>query len=57
MKRINEVQIGDLIDSPRNGPGMITGTTKRTITATFQNGNKVKNTYKTSDAYFYPSDF
>lgn len=56
-KTIKDVQIGDKINSPRNGEGMISDKTKRTLTAVFTNGNTVKLTYKTSDAYFYGSDF
>jgi len=32
-------------NSRRNGKGMVTDTSKRTITVTFENGNTVKNTY------------
>jgi len=54
---IQNIKIGEPVSSPKNGRGMITGKTARTITVTFQNGNIVKNTYKTNDAYFYHSDF
>lgn len=57
MKTIAEVRVGQEINSSKNGKGMITAKTKRTLTATFQNGNTVKNTYKHFDAYFYESDF
>lgn len=57
MTRISEIQIGHTFTSPRNGEGMITAKTKRTLTATFKNGNISKNTYKHADAYFYGSDF
>lgn len=57
MKTIKEIQIGHTFESPRNGKGMITAKTKRTLTATFENGNIVKNTYRYSDAYFYGSEF
>lgn len=56
-KTIADVRIGEMIDSGRNGIGMVTDATKRTVTVTFQNGNKVKNTYKHADDYFYGSDF
>jgi len=57
MKIISEVKVGDVVDSPKNGKGMVTFKTKRTITVTFENGNVCKNTYKHSDAYFYYSEF
>ena len=57
MKTIQDVKIGQEVTSYKNGKGMITGKTKRTVTVTFQNGNVVKNTYRYSDAYFYESDF
>lgn len=57
MQTIQDVRIGQEVNSGRNGKGMITAKTKRTITITFQNGNTVKITYKTSDANFYESDF
>jgi len=57
MKTIQEVKIGQLVENQRNGKGMITNKTKRTIEVTFQNGNKVKNSYRYSDAYFYETDF
>lgn len=57
MKTINEIEVGFRFRNERNGEGMITYKTKRTLTATFANGNKVKNTYTSSDAYFYGSDF
>jgi hypothetical protein len=57
METIQKIQIGHTFETPKNGKGMITGKTKRTLTATFENGNVVKNTYKYSDAYFYGSEF
>lgn len=57
MRTIQDVNIGEQVDSGRNGKGLVSGKTKRTITVTFQNGNTVKNTYKYNDAYFYASDF
>jgi len=44
-KRINDVKVGQEVNSGKNGKGMITTKTKRTVTVTFQNGNKVKNSY------------
>jgi len=44
-------------NSRRNGKGMVTDTSKRTITVTFENGNTVKNTYIHNDTYFYGIDF
>ncbi len=57
MKTIQDVKLGEEVTSNKNGKGMITGKTKRTVTVTFQNGNVVKSTYRYSDAYFYGSDF
>ena len=57
MKTIQDVKIGEKVNTKRNGDGMVTNKTKRTITVTFENGNTVKNTYKYNDAYFYGSDF
>lgn len=57
MRTIRDVKIGEKVFSGRNGEGVITDKTKRTITVTFENGNKVKNTYAHNDDYFYGSDF
>ena len=57
MTTIQDVKIGETVNSGRNGEGMITAKTKRTITVTFKNGNIVKNSYKYNDAEFYGSDF
>ena len=57
MITIQDVKIGEEVRSNRNGKGMVTNKTKRTITITFENGNTVKNTYKCNDAWFYASDF
>jgi hypothetical protein len=57
MEMIKDVRVGREVNSPKNGKGMITEKTKRTVKVTFQNGNTVKNTYRHSDAYFYESDF
>jgi hypothetical protein len=57
MKTIKDVKLGTKIENKRNGKGMVTRKTPRTITVTFFNGNIVKNTYKHNDAYFYESDF
>ena len=57
MRTIQDVKIGEPVNSSRNGKGMVTSKTKRTITVTFENGTTVKNTYKHNDAYFYGSDF
>lgn len=56
-KTIADVKIGDRVESGRNGKGLVSSVTKRTIEVTFEKGVKIKNTYKTSDAYFYESDF
>ena len=56
-KTIQEVKIGDKVENNRNGKGMITAKTKRTIEVTFENGNKVKNTYRHNDDYFWETDF
>ncbi len=57
MRTIQDIKIGEAVNSNRNGKGMVTNKTKRTMTVTFENGNTVKNTYKQNDAYFYDSDF
>jgi len=57
MKTIQEIQIGHTFESPKNGKGMITGKTRRTLTATFENGNTVKLTYRHNDSYFYSTEF
>lgn len=57
MKTIADIQVGHTFNSGRNGEGMIVAKSKRTLTAVFKNGNKVKITYKTTDAYFSGSDF
>lgn len=57
MKTIAQVRIGDTVDGGRNGKGMVTGRTARTVTVTFENGNEVRNTYKHKDAIFLDSDF
>jgi hypothetical protein len=49
MKTIQDVKIGEEVISGRNGKGMVTNKTKRTVTVTFANGNIVKNTYKHND--------
>jgi hypothetical protein len=56
-KTIQEVKIGDQLETIKNGKGVITDKTKRTITVTFENGNKVKNTYRHNDVYFWETDF
>ena len=57
MKTIQDVKIGEAVNSGRNEKGVVTNKTKRTITVTFENGNTVKNTYRHNDDYFYGSDF
>jgi hypothetical protein len=57
MRTIQDVKIGEPVNSGRNGKGMVTNKTKRTVTVTFENGNTVKNTYRHNDDYFYGSDF
>lgn len=56
-KTIQDVKIGYQFVHPKYGTAMVTNKTKRTIEVTFANGNKIKVTYKNSDAYFYESDF
>lgn len=56
-KTIQEVKIGDPVENNKNGKGMITDKTERTVTVTFQNGNRVKNTYPYKDSYFWETDF
>jgi hypothetical protein len=57
MRTIQDVKIGEEVNSGRNGKGMVTNKTKRTVTVTFGNGNTVKNIYRHNDDYFYCSDF
>ena len=57
MKTIADIGVGHTFESPKNGPGMVTKKTARTVTALFENGNEVKITYKHSDAYFWGTDF
>ena len=54
---IKEVKIGDRVENNRNGKGMVIAKTARTITVQFENGNKVKNSYRYSDDYFWETDF
>lgn len=56
-KKINEVKVGYKIKNKRNGKGVITSKTQRTITVTFENGKVVKNTYRYADAPFFESEF
>ena len=56
-KTIEEVNIGDPVENHRNGKGVVSGKTQRTITVTFYNGNTVKNTYRHKDDYYYETDF
>lgn len=57
MKTIKEVKIGDPVENNRNGKGMVTNKTARTVEVTFFNGNKVKNTYRSSTDRFWETDF
>jgi hypothetical protein len=57
QQTIEDVKIGQLVNSIKNGKGMVTSKTKRSVTVTFRNKNTVKKTYRYSDAYFYGSDF
>ena len=57
MKTIQDVKIGDKVENRRNGKGIVSGKTQRTVTVTFENGNTTKNTYRHKDDYFYESDF
>lgn len=57
METIKEIKIGKVIKSKSNGLGRVSKKTKRSITVDFDNGNVIKNTYKSEDAYFYVSQF
>lgn len=57
MTTIADVKIGRTVNSQKNGEGIVIAKTKRTITVFFKNGNKIKNTYRYSNAYFYDGDF
>lgn len=54
---IKDIKLGQEINSPKDGKGIVTKKTDRTITIKFENGRTVKNTYKTNDSFFYVSDF
>jgi len=56
-KTIKEIEIGHPVESKKNGKGMVTGKTQRTVTVLFENGTEVKNTYKHADAPFWQSEF
>ena len=56
-KTIKEVKIGDRVENNRNEKGMVIAKTSRTIKVQFENGNKVKNSYRYSDDYFWETDF
>lgn len=56
MKTIQDVKVGDTINSPEKGMGTVTIKTKRTITLKFDKST-TKNSYNCNDAYFYGSDF
>jgi len=56
-KTIAEVKVGDKVENGRNGKGLVSSKTKRTVTVVFENGNTVKNTYRHSDDYFWETDF
>lgn len=55
-KTIEDVSVGDPVENDRNGKGIVSNKTQRTVEVTFFNGNKVKNTYRHKDDYFYQSD-
>jgi hypothetical protein len=52
MKTIQDVRIGDKVENHRNGKGIVSGKTQRTVTVTFENGNTVKNTYRHKDGLY-----
>jgi len=56
-KTIKEVKVGDKVNSPKNGKGLVTTKTARIVRVTFENGNTVALTYKSNDAYFHETDF
>ena len=57
MESIQDIKIGKKVQNAKNGKGLISNKTTRTITVTFENGNVVKNTYPSKDSNFYASDF
>lgn len=57
MKTIEDVKVGDYVESPKNGSGTVIKKTARTVTVLFRSGKTVKNTYKNKDDYFYDTDF
>ena len=57
MNSISHIRVGYKFHSIKHGEGMVCTRTKRTITAVFENGVKVKITYSTGDAEFNPNQF
>ena len=55
-KYVSEVKIGDKVNSPRYGLGIVIGATARTVTVQF-NAAKVKNTYPSKSSRFLDTDF
>lgn len=56
--KVSEVKIGHKLTSPKDGMiGLVCDVGKKSITVVWENGLKVKNTYKSIDSYFYVIDF
>ena len=56
MRKISDVKVGEEINHPMKGKGMVISVTKRTITVQYPKST-CKNCYKHNDSYFYASDF
>ncbi len=56
MRKISDVKVGETINNPIKGVGVVISVTKRTITVKYPKST-CKNTYKHNDSYFYESDF
>ena len=54
---ISDIEVGHEVEHARKGKGIVTVKTQRTVTVTYANGDKVKNTYNSKDAEFWVSDF
>jgi len=57
MKKISEINIGYSFNHFTYGEGIVSDKTARTLSVTFKNGLRVKNTYRSADAPFSPFDF
>lgn len=56
MRTIQDVKVGERVQHPEKGEGVVSIKTKRTITIVYEKST-CKNSYNCNDAYFYVSDF